>query len=43
MPDPKKTDPKAPNSVENLAKLIDTIPYTLTCGISKRVERVYEG
>jgi alanine racemase len=37
------TNPKAPNSVENLARLIDTIPYTLTCGVSKRVERVYEG
>jgi alanine racemase len=35
-------DPAAPNSVENLAQLIDTIPYTLTCGVSKRVERVYK-
>jgi alanine racemase len=35
------SDPKAPNSVENLARLIDTIPYTLTCGVSRRVERAY--
>ncbi len=35
-------DPKAPNSVENLACLIDTIPYTLTCGVSKRVTRIYK-
>lgn len=35
------SDAKAPNSVENLACLIDTIPYTLTCGVSKRVERLY--
>lgn len=34
-------DPAAPNSVENLACMIDTIPYTLTCGVSKRVHRVY--
>jgi len=34
-------DPKAPNSVEKLAALIDTIPYTLVCGVSKRVDRIY--
>jgi len=35
-------NPSAPNSIENLAALIDTIPHTLTCGVSKRVERVYK-
>jgi alanine racemase len=33
-------DPKAPNSVERLAALIDTIPYVLTCGITRRVPRI---
>jgi len=36
------TDPSAPNSVERLAELIDTIPYTLVCGVSKRVSRLYK-
>jgi alanine racemase len=35
---PRRDDP---NSVESIARLIDTIPYTVTCGISKRVPRVY--
>jgi alanine racemase len=30
-----------PNSVESLAKLLDTIPHVITCAISKRVPRVY--
>ncbi len=30
-----------PNSVESIARLVGTIPYTVTCGISKRVPRVY--
>jgi len=34
-------DPNAPNSVENLARIAGTIPYVLTCGISKRVKRIY--
>jgi alanine racemase len=35
-------DPAAPNSVEAIAKAIDTIPYCLVCGVSKRVARVYK-
>jgi len=31
-----------PNSVESVAKVIDTIPYEVTCNIAKRVPRVYE-
>ena len=30
-----------PNSVESIARTLGTIPYTVTCGISKRVPRVY--
>jgi len=33
-------DPKAPNSVENLARLAGTIPYEITCRIGLRVRRV---
>ena len=29
------------NPVETLAKLAGTIPYELTCAVSKRVPRVY--
>ena len=29
------------NSVEELARLAGTIPYELTCAVSKRVPRVY--
>jgi len=34
-------EPKAPNSVECLAQMTGTIPHVLTCGVSKRVQRVY--
>ena len=34
--------PGAP-SAEELAELCDTIPYEITCSITKRVPRVYEG
>lgn len=34
--------PGAP-SVEELAELCETIPYEITCSITKRVPRVYEG
>jgi alanine racemase len=30
-------------SAADLASLLDTIPYEITCNINKRVERVYEG
>lgn len=33
-------DPAAPNSVENLARLADTIPYEVTCRLGRRVQRV---
>ncbi len=33
-------NPADPHSVENLAKLADTIPYEITCGLGGRVERV---
>ena len=33
-------DPEAPNSVENLARLADTIPYEITCGFGNRIRRV---
>jgi alanine racemase len=36
------TDPSAPNSVEAIARAIDTIPYCLVCGVSKRVARLYK-
>ena len=29
------------NSVEELARLAGTIPYELTCAVSKRVPRIY--
>jgi alanine racemase len=35
---PRREDP---NSVESLAKLLDTIPHVITCAISKRVPRIY--
>ena len=28
-------------SVDSLARLLDTIPYELTCAVSKRVPRLY--
>ncbi len=34
-------DPAAPNSVERLAELAGTIPHVLTCGVSRRVGRIY--
>ncbi len=33
-------DPSAPNSVENLARMVETIPYELTCRLGRRVRRV---
>ena len=33
-------DPEAPHSVENLARLAGTIPYEITCGLGRRVNRV---
>jgi alanine racemase len=30
-----------PNSVESTAKLLDTIPHTVTCAVSRRVPRIY--
>lgn len=33
-------DPAAPHSVENLARLADTIPYEITCRLGRRVRRV---
>jgi alanine racemase len=30
-------------TVEEIARLVDTIPYEIVCGINKRVERVYAG
>ena len=33
-------DPAAPNSVEHLARQLDTIPYEITCRISPRVRRI---
>ena len=33
-------DPDAPNSVGNLARLADTIPYEITCGLGSRATRV---
>jgi alanine racemase len=35
--------PPAPASAETLASCIGTIPYEITCGINKRVPRVYLG
>lgn len=32
-----------PNSVENVAKLVGTIPNEIVCAVSARVERVYRG
>ncbi len=34
------SDPAAPHSVENLARLADTIPYEVTCRLGRRVQRV---
>ncbi len=34
------TDPSAPHSVENLARLAGTIPYEITCRLGRRVRRV---
>jgi alanine racemase len=36
-------DVAAPNSVENLARLADTIPQEITCGLGTRVRRVTVG
>ena len=33
-------DPRAPHSVENLARLAGTIPYEITCRLGRRVRRV---
>ncbi len=33
------SDPAAPHSVENLARLADTIPYEVTCRLGGRIER----
>ena len=33
-------DPEAPNSVESLARLADTIPHEITCGLGARIRRV---
>ena len=35
---PKREDP---NSVESLARLLETIPHVITCAVSKRVPRVF--
>jgi len=32
-------DPEAPNSVDNLARLVDTIPYEITCRLGPRIRR----
>lgn len=34
-------DPTAPHSIERLAQLLGTIPYELTCGLHRRLGRVY--
>jgi alanine racemase len=34
------SDPKAPNSLENLARLIDTIPAVIASGLGYRIRRV---
>ena len=33
----------ATSSAETLAEILDTIPYEITCGINKRVPRIYAG
>jgi alanine racemase len=33
-------DPRGPNA-ETLADALETIPYEITCGINRRVPRVY--
>ncbi len=38
-----KVDASPTPSAETLADLLGTIPYEITCGINKRVPRVYEG
>jgi alanine racemase len=35
--------PPAHASAEDVARLLGTIPYEITCGINKRVPRVYVG
>ncbi len=35
-------DPGAPNSIDNLCRLLDTIPHVLMCDISARVPRIYK-
>ncbi|KPJ55480.1 MAG: hypothetical protein AMS16_04185, partial [Planctomycetes bacterium DG_58] len=30
-----------PNSVESTARLLETVPHTVTCAVSKRVPRIY--
>ena len=32
-------DPASPNSVESLARLAGTMPYEITCALSRRVTR----
>jgi alanine racemase len=34
------SDPSAPNSVENLARLADTIPYEITCHLGHNMRHV---
>jgi alanine racemase len=34
-------DGNAPGTAADMAERLDTIPYEITCGISKRVPRVY--
>jgi alanine racemase len=34
------SDPLSPASVYELARLADTIPYEITCGIGQRIHRV---
>ncbi|MBK8725319.1 MAG: alanine racemase [Holophagaceae bacterium] len=35
-------DPAHPNSIERSAQLLGTIPYELTCGLHRRMARVYK-
>jgi alanine racemase len=35
-------DPAAPNSVENLARLADTIPYEITCHLGHNIRHMLE-
>jgi alanine racemase len=34
-------DPAHPNSLERSAHLLGTIPYELTCGLHRRMARLY--